>query len=184
MKWSLLELEKYQQEPLPLADTLDLKADLLKRDPQIIDVSPIAVSGLVSLDQSTITAHVVVTGTLTLPSTRSLKPVALPLDFEFTEIYVPADQRKLAEEDQADTVIVLENETLDLDSAVVDNILLNVPMQVLTPHEREDEADMPKGNDWEVISEDDYDQLLEARKQQGDPRFAQLKGLFDESTDK
>jgi uncharacterized protein len=57
-------------------------------------------------------------------------------------------------------------------------------MQVLTPREREDEADMPKGNDWQVISEDDYDRLLEARKQQVDPRFAQLKGLFDESTDK
>lgn len=184
MKWSLLELEKYRQEPLPLADTLDLKATLIERDPQIIDVSPIQVSGLISLDQETITTYVKVKGTLTLPSTRSLKPVVLPLDFDFTEFYVPADQRKRAELDQEDTVIVLENATLDLDQAIVDNILLNIPMQVLTPHEREDEADMPKGNDWQVISEDAYDQLLEARKQQVDPRFAQLKGLFDESTDK
>lgn len=184
MKWSLLELKKYQQEPLKLAETLDLKAVLQDRDPQIIDVSPLKISGFLTVDETAVTAYVKVQGKLVLPSTRSLKPTELALDFAFTEVYVPAGQQTSMEQDQKVTVIVLKNDTLDLDHAIVDNILLQIPMQVLTPHEKAGAAAMPKGDGWQVVSEDHYQQSLEAHKQQGDPRFAKLKGLFNESTDK
>ncbi|HRM24598.1 MAG TPA: DUF177 domain-containing protein, partial [Enterococcus aquimarinus] len=38
MKWSLLELRKYHEEPLVFHETLNLKEELLKREKEIIDI--------------------------------------------------------------------------------------------------------------------------------------------------
>lgn len=54
MKWSLLELRKYQETPLTFHETLDLKAELMERDNLILDVAPVAVQGLVSVDKKAI----------------------------------------------------------------------------------------------------------------------------------
>ena len=53
--------------------------------------------------------------------------------------------------------------TIDLDESVEDNILLSIPIQVLT-EEEQNSQEMPSGNDWEVISEEAY--LESKRKQQ------------------
>ena len=43
---------------------------------------------------------------------------------------------------------------LDLNSVIEDNtILLQIPMQVLTKAEQQDDATMPNGGDWNVVSE-------------------------------
>jgi uncharacterized metal-binding protein YceD (DUF177 family) len=46
MKWSLLELRKYQETPLNFNETLDIKSDLMKRDNLILDVAPVQVEGI------------------------------------------------------------------------------------------------------------------------------------------
>lgn len=43
MKWSLLELRKYQETPLTFHETLDVKKALMKRDDSILDVAPVEV---------------------------------------------------------------------------------------------------------------------------------------------
>ena len=57
MKWSLLELKKYQETPLMFEETLDLKSQLIKRDGQIIDLSPVKVKGLMSVDKQGYLLH-------------------------------------------------------------------------------------------------------------------------------
>ncbi len=57
MKWSLLELRKYQETPLTFHETLDLKAALMKRDNLILDVAPVEVEGLVSVDKKGYIVH-------------------------------------------------------------------------------------------------------------------------------
>ncbi|PIO83226.1 nucleic acid-binding protein [Loigolactobacillus backii] len=177
MKWSLLELEKYRETPLNIKETLDLKQSLQTRNADLLDVSPVLVTGLIALDGNKVITSLKVKVTLTLPSTRSLKPVTLPLDFAVSEIYAPAKQA--ASDEQSDSVIPLEDGSLNLDKAVEDNILLQIPLKILTTSEQQGDADMPKGSGWEVISEDTYNQRQVAKKKQVDPRFAQLKGLFD-----
>ena len=44
-------------------------------------------------------------------------------------------------------------------------------------------SDMPKGNDWEVISEEAYLQKKEESAETIDPRLAKLSELFNESED-
>jgi len=183
MKWSLLELKKYQETPLMFEETLDLKSQLIKRDGQIIDLSPVKITGMMSVGKHEYLLHYRVETTITLPSTRSLTPVALPMDFTVDELFMTPEQfqrrdEMIPEED----VLIIEGQTISLDDSVADNLLLAIPMQVLTEEEK-NSTEMPSGNDWAVLSEEDYANQKEAQAQQIDPRLAKLSELFNDSED-
>lgn len=156
MKWSLLELRKYQDEPLTFSQTIDLKKKLLERDASILDIQPILIDGLVTVSKAEYIVHYTVSTTITVPSTRSLTPVSLPLNFMVDEVFMTPEQYQqrndlIPEED----ILILENDMLDLYESVEDNILLAIPTQVLTEEEVHS-TEFPKGEGWEVISEEDY----------------------------
>lgn len=180
MKWSLLELRKYQETPLTFHETLDLKADLMKRDNLILDVAPVTVDGFVSVDNQGYLVHYTVQTTLTVPSTRSLEPVALPMDFTVDELFMTKEQYQLRDDQlSAEEILLIEDAKLDLTESIEDNILLAIPMRVLT-EEEEKTTDFPKGTDWEVVSEEEYARRkLEEAETKVDPRLAKLSELFD-----
>lgn len=183
MKWSLLELKKYQETPLMFEETLDLKSQLIKRDGQIIDLSPVKVKGLMSVDKQGYLLHYQVETTMTLPSTRSLTPVAIPFDFSVDEHFMTPEQFQRRDEMIVEEeVLIVEGQTISLDESVADNLLLAIPLQVLTEEEKQGSA-MPSGNDWAVLSEEDFANQKEAQAQQVDPRLAKLSELFNESDD-
>ena len=75
--------------------------------------------------------------------------------------------------------LVLDTQTLDLEASIIDNLLLAIPLQVLSEEERQSE-DLPSGNDWQVISEDEYLSQKQAESEsQIDPRLAKLSALLD-----
>jgi uncharacterized protein len=57
MKWSLLELRKYQDMPLTFEETLTLKNELMARDNQIIDLAPVKVQGMVTVSKKEYILH-------------------------------------------------------------------------------------------------------------------------------
>jgi uncharacterized protein len=184
VKWSLAELHRYQDEPLHIQSTFDLNASLTKMFPEtILAVQPVKVDGYVTYDDgdATISAHVKTT--LTVPSSRSLTPVQLPLDFTFTETYTDDRSHLSRYEDENDVIFLLEKgEMIDFDTALAENIVEQVPLRVLSAEE-ESGKPMPNGKGWSVISEDDY----EASKQKDkkvDPRLAKLQKLFPDQDDK
>lgn len=183
MKWSLNELQKYRFEPLVFSETVDLKKSLMKREEEILDVSPIHLEGTLIVQENDILLHMVVSLDVTLPSARSLKPVSVPLSIEVNEIYVPQQVTNYTDDKEDETVIYLDKELIDLSEAIEDAVLLNLPMQVFT-EEEEKEHEMPSGSDWLVVSEEDY--LSDKAKQKSetlDPRFAGLKDLFKDESD-
>ncbi|WGN89281.1 YceD family protein [Ligilactobacillus faecis] len=180
MKWSLNELRQTVDEPLRFKEVLDLKADLMKRRPDILDVSDVLVEGLFSVDELGVLGYLKIKTTVVLPSTRSLEPATIALDFDLTEHYVSFHERDLSRFEDTDVVIILENDILDLKSVVEDNILLQIPMQVLTEAERKADASLPTGSDWSVISEGQL-KKLQKDKDGIDPRFAKLKDFFEKS---
>ncbi|MEI5992748.1 YceD family protein [Candidatus Enterococcus mansonii] len=184
MKWSLLELNKYKDKPCEFSETLDLKASLMKRDDQILDVSPVKTVGMLTLGNDEYLLHYRIDVILTVPSSRSLTPVALTMTIDVDEVFMTAEQYQNKDERLADEeIILLEKPTIDLDESVEDNILLAIPIQVLS-EEEQTSHEMPKGNDWEVLSEDDYlEKRQEEAQQTMDPRLAKLSELFSESTD-
>lgn len=184
IKWSLLELNKYKEEPLVFSETLHLKEELLQRDDTLLDVSPIKVEGLLAVNKSEYLLHYTIQVTVTVPSSRSLEPVALPMQITVDEVFMTKEQMDTRDERfAAEEIILLDKPTIDLDESVEDNILLSIPIQVLT-EEEQNSQEMPSGNDWEVISEEAYlESKQKAAEQTVDPRLAKLSELLSDNAE-
>ncbi|OJG67340.1 hypothetical protein RV09_GL002556 [Enterococcus moraviensis] len=184
MKWSLLELNKYKDKPCDFSETLDLKASLMKRDNLILDVSPVKATGILTVGKEEYLLHYRIDVIVTVPSSRSLTPVPLTLAIDVDEVFMTPEQYQQRDERLADEeIILLEKPTIDLDESVEDNILLSIPIQVLSEDEQTSQ-EMPKGDDWEVLSEEDYLMKRQEEAQQTtDPRLAKLSELFSETSD-
>lgn len=184
MKWSVLELNKYKEEPLMFSETFDLTNQLQKRNPEILDAGPIQVNGLVSAGEGEYVLHYKLNVTLTVPSSRSLEPVDLSLELSVNELFMTPDQfsgRDKEIEIPEEEILIVEDNTIDLDASLIDNILLAIPLKVLTKEE-EASDELPKGNDWEVITEDAYLEKQTAANET-DPRLAKLSELFGEDSE-
>lgn len=184
MKWALSELNKFKNDQLRFTETIDLEESLKQREPQILAVEPIRVDGFIQVDTGRYLAHFTMDTVLTLPSSRSLTPVKYPLTLTIDEDYMTeSTYAGLADisEDEKSLIMVLEKDLIDLTEAVEDFILLNLPLQILTEEEMTT-TDLPKGEFWNVISEED----LKAKKHLDelesedkiDPRLAKLSELL------
>lgn len=182
MKWSLNELHRYSDEPLHFNSTFDLKASLIKRFPkEILDAQPMKVDGYVNYDDGDATVSAHVQGQITVPSSRSLQPVQMTLDFDYSETYtVGEDHLERYEDDDVVFVLPHDHQTIDFDKSLVENIYEQIPTRVLTPDEQLHDK-LPSGKGWAVTEEvaqehQDTDHV--------DPRFAKLKNLFpDQDSD-
>lgn len=160
-------------------ETLELASELMARNTDILAVSPIQVAGRVSFEAGFFLLNYQMTYDITLASSRSMKPVVLPTSLSVHEIFV-ADEQVLKDRDmvEEDLVLVVEDDVIVLSESVADNILLNIPLKVLTPEE-EAGQDLPAGQDWAVLTEEDYAVAAQEKKEANSP-FAQLQGLFEE----
>ena len=99
--------------------------------------------------------------------------------YPVSEIFMEADGSHKKEEWLEDELIlVIEGNRINLAESVGDNILLNVPMKVLTPEE-EAGGGMAEGNSWKIMSEEEYNRMQEEKKEASSP-FAGLNGLFED----
>lgn len=185
MKWSLQELNRYQDTGLSFDETLSLNDELTQRDDVVLAVSPVRVTGQIVISNTEYIIHADVTCTTTLPSTRSLQPVDVPMAFSVDEIEMTKEQFENRSDRFDDGMImVLEKDLIDLNEIIADHILLNLPIQVLSEEELSGEEPLPSGTEWEVISEDDFNERqFSAKQNQVDPRLAKLSALLDDDED-
>ncbi|WP_124058028.1 YceD family protein [Vaginisenegalia massiliensis] len=178
MKWTLKQIRDSKQGCLSFDLMIDVEAALKARESSVIHLDPVQVTGdLVARGQEYV-LHCQLKTIITLPSTRTLEPVALPMELPIRERYVGVEDDVEADEYE-ETTIVLEHDYIDLEPAVVDVILLNLPMQVIGPDE--EDQPLPTGNDWTVVTEEEYKEQIEKLKSETiDPRFANLKALLNE----
>ena len=174
MKWQFSELQTYKDEPLPFNEKVTLKEDLLTPFGDVIkDITPVNVSGFAQSDDDDVLIHAHVTGELVTPSTRSLQPVTLPIDLDIDEIYIQDKQHEDRYSDE-ESVIVVDDAKINFDEAILEHIVLSIPLQVLTEEEETNDT-MPTGEDWSVISEETFEKKKQETKQQNTP----LSGLAD-----
>lgn len=182
MKWVLRELSDYKNKPLYVSEKMDLSQDIMERySKYVISANDkFSVDAYVFYDNGNAIVNAHVRGNIVVPSSRSLTPVDLPLDFKIDEVYVDtkAQLKKYEEEDEA-AFLLDDDGVIDFDKSVADNVILQIPMHILSPDEKNG-SEMPKGNDWEVISEEEYDNQKTDNKKV-DPRLAKLKDLFNDS---
>ncbi|TLQ04679.1 DUF177 domain-containing protein [Pediococcus stilesii] len=175
MEWYFTELRKHK-EPFQFDETMDLEQSLIERFPDVvIKCSPISFKGVVTNDRDSVIIDAEIGCELTVPSSRSLTPVHMHLDFTISEIYVD-DASIISSFPQEDVVMLVQDDKIDVDKLIEDNVVLQVPMQVLTPEE-EQAGIMPSGSEWQVISEADDES---EQDKPVDPRLAKLQDLFND----
>lgn len=176
LNWDIQEVRKYKDKPFDFKEQLDLEKVLKERFSDIISAQPADVSGNLFNDRGLVISDVKVGVKLTVPSTRSLEPVDLNLQFRINEAY---NIDNIDTEEIEDYAIIIpiddENPTINVYESVIDNILLNIPTQVLTEKEKTQDV-MPSGKNWTVISEDEFKKQKE--EEHVNPEFAKLKNLF------
>ncbi|MBD5431824.1 MAG: DUF177 domain-containing protein [Lactobacillus sp.] len=180
-----LNFSRIKNSGMPLThidQEVEVRPEFLERAKDLLfEVKNIHVTGDLFYDEPYVTGNFQVSADLVVPSSRSLKPVPYHEEFTFTENYSRDTPSKDELEENSDPIVKVENDTIDLQTAVEDNILLNIPAKILTEKESKDNI-YPEGNGWEVISQAAFD---EGKKNQINPAFEKLKDLFpDQDKDK
>lgn len=173
---------KNSPNPLTHIDKdLEMRPEFFNRSKDLlIKAENVHVDGDLFYDEPYVTGNFHVTADLVVPSSRSLDPVKYHEDFSFTENYSEITPTKQELEDNPDPIVKVEDDVIDLQTAIEDNILLHIPTTILTPEEEKDDI-FPEGNGWEVVSESSFE---EGKKNQVNPAFAKLKVLLDNQDDK
>ena len=177
MKLNIQEIRK-QSEGLHFEQTLDLAADLRARNQEILDVKDILAVGKVQYEDRMYFLDYQLSYTIVLASSRSMEPVELVESYSVTEVFMEGATNQLDQEVlDDDLVLPIENGELDLAESVSDNILLNIPIKVLTAEEEAGQG-FVSGNDWQIMTEEEYQAQQAVQKEENSP-FAGLQGLFD-----
>ena len=166
-------------EGLAFNQELDLLKDLQKRNPEILDLKNVTATGGVAYDTGLYVLDYQLTYTIVLASSRSMEPVELQESYTVTEVFAEDVQSEAdIEALEEDLILPIEGGKIDLSESVADNILLNIPLKVLTPEEEAGQGFI-EGNDWKILSEEEYQAAQAIKKEENSP-FAGLNGLFDE----
>ena len=174
--------QEIRKNPVGLAfdQELDLLKELQKRNPEILDLKNVTATGRVAYDTGLYVLDYQLSYTIVLASSRSMEPVELQESYPVTEVFAEdvqsdADIEALEE----DLILPIEGGKIDLSESVADNILLNIPLKVLTPEEEAGQGFI-EGNDWKILSEEEYQAAQAIKKEENSP-FAGLQGLFDKN---
>ena len=166
-------------EGLAFNQELDLLKDLQKRNPEILDLKNVKATGGVAYDTGLYVLDYQLTYTIVLASSRSMEPVEIQESYPVTEVFAEDVQSEAdIEALEEDLILPIEGGKIDLSESVADNILLNIPLKVLTPEEEAGQGFI-EGNDWKILSEEEYQAAQAIKKEENSP-FAGLNGLFDE----
>lgn len=165
-------------EGLAFDQELDLLKELQKRNPEILDLKHVTATGRVAHDTGLYVLDYQLNYTIVLASSRSMEPVELQESYPVTEVFAEdvqsdADIEALEE----DLILPIEGGKIDLSESVADNILLNIPLKVLTPEEEAGKGFI-EGNDWKIMTEEEYQEAQAIKKEENSP-FVGLQGLFD-----
>ena len=157
----------------------DLAQELKERNREVLDIQKIVARGQAQYENGLYFLDYTLTYQITLASSRSMSPVDIVEDYMVHEVFASVEDGSVSKDLlEDDLVLPFEGNTIDLAASVADNILLHIPLKVLTPEEEAGET-MPMGIDWQVLTEEDYQKQQMEKKEANSP-FASLQGLFDE----
>ena len=167
MKWTITELLR-EGETLTFDEEMEIDAGAFAQNSGIHGVKDVRADGSGYLDDDETHFYLMlhVSGTMICPDSITNEEIEVPFDTESEEVYC-------FEESDEDGVRIVTDEVIDTYPAVVDAILLEVPLQVTEAAE----GNYPQGDGWRIMSEAEYQ---ESRKDQIDPRLAKLKQFNEE----
>lgn len=167
MKWTRAELMRNAQN-INFSQDIEIDDALFAGNSGILGVEDVHVEGSGYLDDNNDIFYVnmKIDGVMICPDAITFDEIEVPFETEAQETYSFVD----TDEDGAR---IVENDEVDLLPAIVDEIILEVPLQITLASEDE----YPEGDGWKVYSEEDYQKMQEDKI---DPRLAKLKEFKEE----
>src|SRR5690606_22683766 len=130
LKWTVMQLRKYQGQILEIDESVDVEKELQSRDDEIRGASPIHVKGSVTIDAQKATFHLHLTGTLVLPCSRTLNDVNYDVATSSIETFL-LDSVSEYEVSEDEDIHEPEAGMIDLIPIIIEILLLEVPLQVV-----------------------------------------------------
>ncbi len=168
MKWTLADLLQSNSGNVSFDEDIEIDASAFANNSRINSVKDVHVNGHGYLDEEENRFYVQlnVSGTMMVPDAITNEEIEYPFETDSDETYV-------FEEVDEDGVRFVTNEVIELLPAIIDDIMLEVPLQVTNASEN----DYPSGDGWRVITEEEYQK---SQGQRIDPRLAKLKEFKEE----
>lgn len=145
-------------------DTITFEKQDFAKMQGLKDLKPVNVAGNLHYDQQTdlVTAHFDIDGVMITPCAITNEDVEYPFETSGDVVY---SFHKVDKEN--DDIIEVKKDTIELLPQIFQLIILEVPLKIVKPGLKE----YPKGDGWEVITEED---LAKEKEQKIDPRMAKL----------
>lgn len=173
MKWSIHQLSKYRQTGMPIDANVQLD-DVMERNQDIRQISPVHVKGQCTFGASQMTCHLTISGVMILPCARTWEDVEYPFNIETVEIFSWVDEEQ---RDHDSDIHYADGDVIDMKPVLEELVLLEVPMQVFKENT---EGQMQGGKNW-TYSTDDEKLAKENDEPKLDPRLAALAKYFDQT---
>jgi len=160
MNINLSKLLNHQVDEIVIDEIINIPKEYLIDD--IKDISEVKVKGNITNNDYLIELNLNISCNLTLICSISLKDVDFPVNINVNE--------ELSEEDSEEFNKILNN-SIDLLPIIWQNILMEIPMKVVSPDVKEENI---YGDGWKFITNE------EEEDKEIDPRLSKLKDLLDE----
>ena len=158
----LTKLLYSQTDRIEIKDEIDIPKDYLLNS-EIKDISKVNIDGEILDDGLTLSVNLKIKCELTLICSISLKDVIYPVDININEIISSDDEK-------TDDFYKIINNSIDLLPIIWQNILVEVPMKVVSPDYIEENI---YGDGWKFITKEEENKEI-------DPRLEKLKDFLGE----
>lgn len=163
MKIDLTKLFYNEADRIDINDSITIPVDYYKDNKDIKDVSKASIVGYISENGENYSVNLNIKCNLTLICSVSLKDVIYPIDINIEEI-IGENGNNLEDFDK------IINNSIDLLPIIWQNILVEVPMRVISPDVKEKNI---YGDGWKFITEEEENKEI-------DPRLEKLKDFLSE----
>ncbi|MDI9540579.1 MAG: DUF177 domain-containing protein [Bacillota bacterium] len=167
MKYSRTDLLQLKDYRLTIDEDIAFTQEVSRQFPRIRKINDINVKadGIYDPNTQQLAIHFEIRGSVVVGCDVTFEDVIVPIDTEADEIFT-FDKK---EEDV--NILKANGEVIELLPTVLQLILIEIPIKVV----KSGRIEYPKGDGWEVISEETYQKQKEKRV---DPRLAKLKELL------
>ena len=160
MNINLVKLLNNLEDEIIIDEVIEIPKEYLNDD--IKDISEVKVKGNITTDGYMIEANLNIKCDLTLVCSVSLKDVKYPIDIDIKE--------EISDDSEEEFDKILNN-SIDLLPIIWQNILVEIPMKVVSPDIKEENI---YGDGWKFITDE------ENEEKEIDPRLSKLKDYLDE----
>lgn len=167
LKWTRSELLKNSVH-VTFDEDVTVDSKEFEGNNLIHSVEDVHVSGTGFLDDENdrFYCEIHVEGVMIVPDSITGEEIEYPFESDSNETY------SFEESDEED-VRLISDEVIDLNDAIIEDVLLEVPLEVSDI----EEGEYPEGDGWKVYSEAEYQK---SRAEEIDPRLAKLKQFKNE----